>query len=98
MTQGDGVNGVNGKELEEHITNTIRHAWNDIASKDSTSNGSTSVDLFQATPWLKGIDRENNRIRKALDQQLYNLTQLDSLVRLKLAPKDHHFFRGEKRG
>lgn len=88
------ISRVDEKTVKRHLSDVIEDAWKNITG----TNGAV-LDLFQNNNMrLKIIRRDDETMRKIFDKQLYYLTQLDSLVRLRLAPKDRHFFRGEKRG
>jgi len=86
------ISRVDAKVMVQHLPGAIEDTWKHITG----TNGAV-LNLFQSlNMWLKIISRNDGAMRKVLDEQLYYLTQLDSLVRLRLAPKDRHFFRGEK--
>jgi hypothetical protein len=83
------------KESPALITTALEKEWENVTAQ----TGVVFNHLFKVRDRpLEKIAREDDAARKELEKKLYFLTQLDSLVRLKLAPKDRHFFRGEKRG
>lgn len=72
------------------LAREVKKIWTQLA-------GLTSNVLDHFGIMLTDLKRDDEHRRKVLDKHVYFLTQLDSLVRPKLAPKDPYFFRGGKR-